>query len=87
MNNHKLLIANRGEIAIRIVNAAYELGIPTVTVFPADDRATLHTKKSDETYQLEGHGVSAYLDIEQTIVDCCKKNGLYPYSSGLWLFK
>ncbi len=50
MSNHKLLIANRGEIAIRIINAAYELGIPTVTVFPADDRATLHTKKSDETY-------------------------------------
>lgn len=64
---HKLLIANRGEIAIRIALAAYELGIPTVTIYSEDDRDALHTRKSDETVALKGQGVAAYLDIEEII--------------------
>ncbi|MEM6316713.1 MAG: carboxyl transferase domain-containing protein [Bacteroidota bacterium] len=65
--NQKLLIANRGEIAIRIINTAYELDIRTVTVYAEDDAQALHTKKSDETYPLKGQGAAAYLDIDQII--------------------
>ncbi len=63
----KLLVANRGEIAIRVMRAAAELGITTVGVAPADDAGALHTGKADETVPLEGVGAAAYLDIEQLI--------------------
>ncbi|MDA1004706.1 MAG: carbamoyl-phosphate synthase large subunit [Chloroflexi bacterium] len=63
----KLLVANRGEIAIRIMRAAAELGIPTVAVAPADDAGSLHTGKADEAVTLAGAGTAAYLDIEQLI--------------------
>ena len=63
----KLLIANRGEIAVRIMRAAAELDIPTVAVFPEDDANALHTKRADEAYTLKGVGAAAYLDIEQMI--------------------
>ncbi len=58
----KLLVANRGEIATRICRTAAELGLPTVAVHPADDAASLHTRKADETLLLPGRGVAAYLD-------------------------
>ena len=67
----KLLIANRGEIAIRIARAAAELGIETVAVYPSDDERTLHVKKTDEQIQLPGTGVAAYLD-SQAIIDAAK---------------
>ncbi|MGH7963403.1 MAG: biotin carboxylase N-terminal domain-containing protein, partial [Candidatus Binatia bacterium] len=57
-----LLVANRGEIAIRIMRAAAELGIATVAVFSEDDAHSLHTRKADEARPLRGVGVSAYLD-------------------------
>ncbi len=63
----KLLIANRGEIAIRIMRAAVELQIPTVSVAPLDDAGSLHTGKADEAVTLEGTGTAAYLDIEQLV--------------------
>ena len=63
----KLLVANRGEIAIRIMRAAAELDIPTVAVAPKDDAGCLHTGKADELASLEGVGASAYLNIEQLI--------------------
>jgi len=44
----KLLIANRGEIAIRIIRAAAELNIPTVAIYPEDDANSLHIKKADK---------------------------------------
>lgn len=62
-----LLIANRGEIAIRIARAAKDLGIRTVSIFAEDDAACLHTQVTDEAKALSGSGVSAYLDIEQII--------------------
>ena len=62
-----LLIANRGEIAIRIMRAAAELGIRTVAVFSEDDAASLHTRKADEARPLRGAGAAAYLDAEQII--------------------
>ncbi|MFO7963212.1 MAG: carboxyl transferase domain-containing protein [Desulfobacterales bacterium] len=60
----KLLVANRGEIAVRIMRAAAELGIPTVAVHAKDDANCLHTRRADEVRSLNGTGVSAYLDID-----------------------
>ncbi|HYL57418.1 MAG TPA: biotin carboxylase N-terminal domain-containing protein, partial [Candidatus Acidoferrales bacterium] len=62
-----LLIANRGEIAIRVMRAAAELGIHTVAVFSDDDARSLHTRKADEARALGGVGAAAYLDGERII--------------------
>ncbi|NBF01956.1 carbamoyl-phosphate synthase large subunit [Pseudomonas sp. Fl5BN2] len=62
-----LLIANRGEIAIRIARACADLGIRSVAVFAEDDHASLHTRKADLALALNGRGVAAYLDRQQLI--------------------
>jgi len=62
-----LLVANRGEIAIRIVRAAAELGIKTVAVYSEDDASSLHVRKGDEARRLAGQGAAAYLDAEQIV--------------------
>ncbi len=62
-----LLIANRGEIAIRVARAAGELGLRTVGVFSEDDARSLHTRKVDEARALRGSGAAAYLDLEQLL--------------------
>lgn len=67
MSITKLLIANRGEIAIRIARAAAELGIATVAVFSEDDARSLHVRRTDKSRALRGAGAAAYLDIEQLI--------------------
>ena len=61
----KILVANRGEIAIRAFRASYELGAKTVAVYPYEDRASIHRQKADEAYLIgeEGHPVRAYLDV------------------------
>jgi pyruvate carboxylase len=65
----KILVANRGEIAIRAFRAAYELGAKTVAVFPFEDRNSAHRLKADESYQIgvKGHPVRAYLDVAEII--------------------
>jgi acetyl/propionyl-CoA carboxylase alpha subunit/acetyl-CoA carboxylase carboxyltransferase component len=63
----KLLVANRAEIAIRIMRTAVNMGIKTVAVYPADDQKSLHVYRADEAFPLEGRGAAAYLDIEQLI--------------------
>ncbi|MBX3093200.1 MAG: pyruvate carboxylase [Cryobacterium sp.] len=65
----KILVANRGEIAIRAFRAAFEVGARTVAVFPWEDRNSLHRLKADEAYQIgeEGHPVRAYLTVEEII--------------------
>ena len=78
----KVLVANRGEIAIRAFRAAYELGIGTVAVFPHEDRNSLHRLKADESYQIgePGHPVRAYLSVEE-IVKAARRSGadaVYP---------
>ena len=63
----KLLIANRGEIAIRIARSAMEMGIRAVTMYAEDDRRSLHTRAADEAIGLTGSGPAAYLDAPQII--------------------
>jgi acetyl/propionyl-CoA carboxylase alpha subunit/acetyl-CoA carboxylase carboxyltransferase component len=63
----KLLIANRGEIAIRIARAAGETGLATVAIHPADDALSLHVRSADESHEIPGRGARAYLDIEAVI--------------------
>ena len=60
----RLLIANRGEIAIRIARAAADLDIPTVAVHSEDDQRALHVLKADTAAALRGAGARAYLDGE-----------------------
>ncbi|NIH81915.1 pyruvate carboxylase [Amycolatopsis viridis] len=78
----KVLVANRGEIAIRAFRAGYELGAGTVAVFPYEDRNSLHRLKADEAYEIgePGHPVRAYLDVDE-IVRAARKAGadaVYP---------
>ncbi len=78
----KVLVANRGEIAVRAFRAATELGITTVAVFPYEDRLSEYRLKADESYQIGtvGHPVRAYLDIEG-IIRAAKQAGadaVYP---------
>ena len=74
MTFRSVLIANRGEIAIRIARACSELGIRAVTVFSEDDATSLHTRMADEAVALTGRGVKAYLDGAQ-LVDVAKAHG------------
>ena len=74
MSVTSLLIANRGEIAIRVTRAAAELGIRTVAVFSEDDADSLHTRKTDAARPLQGKGSAAYLDAEQ-IIRVAKESG------------
>ena len=65
----KLLVANRGEIAVRAFRAAYELGIPTAAVYAPEDRGSVHRVKADEAYEVgeRGHPVRAYLDVDLAV--------------------
>ena len=67
MTIKKLLIANRGEVAVRIARAAADLDIATVAIYPADDERALHTRVADRAVALSGQGVAAYLDGEQLV--------------------
>jgi len=78
----KILVANRGEIAIRAFRAAFELGAATVAVFPYEDRNSLHRLKADEAYQIgeRGHPVRAYLDVAEIVRVAveCGADAIYP---------
>lgn len=78
----KILVANRGEIAIRALRAGHELGAKTVAVFPYEDRNSIHRQKADEAYKIgeEGHPVRAYLDVDE-VIRVAKESGcdaIYP---------
>ena len=78
----KVLVANRGEIAVRAFRAAYELGASAVAVFPYEDRNSEHRMKADEAYMIgeEGHPVRAYLSVEE-MLRVAKESGadaIYP---------
>ena len=74
MTLKKILIANRGEIAIRIARAASALNIGTVSIYSNDDFSSLHIQATDETFPLSGNGVSAYLDIDK-VMRIAKESG------------
>ncbi len=78
----KLLIANRGEIAIRISRAATELNIPTVAIFTYEDRYSLHRYKADEAYQIgdDKDPLKPYLNIDEIIAVAleCGANAIHP---------
>src|SRR5258707_13244299 len=78
----KVLVANRGEIAIRAFRAAYELGVGTVAVYAYEDGNSQHRLKADESYQIGdvGHPVRAYLSVDE-IVETARRAGadaVYP---------
>ncbi|MGD7707778.1 pyruvate carboxylase [Microlunatus sp. Y2014] len=78
----KVLVANRGEIAVRAFRAAYELGAQTVAVYPYEDRTAVHRIKADEAYLIgeQGHPVRAYLDVAE-IIRAAQESGadaIYP---------
>jgi len=63
----RLLVANRGEVAVRIMATASVLGIETVAVYPADDAACGHVGRADVAVELPGAGAAAYLDVDAII--------------------
>ncbi|QYJ04364.1 pyruvate carboxylase [Nocardioides panacisoli] len=78
----KVLVANRGEIAIRGFRAAYELGARTVAVFPHEDRWSEHRLRADEAYEIgeRGHPVRSYLDPQAIVTTAvqCGADAVYP---------
>lgn len=69
-----ILVANRGEIAIRITRAAQDLGLRTVAVYSDDDARSLHTQIADEKIRLDGVGTAAYLNMEGVIAAAQESN-------------
>ncbi|WP_433333277.1 pyruvate carboxylase [Spirillospora sp. CA-294931] len=78
----KVLVANRGEIAVRAFRAAYELGIASVAVYAHEDRFSLHRQKAGEAYEIgeHGHPVRAYLDVEGIVATAVRvgADAVYP---------
>jgi len=78
----RILIANRGEIAIRVMRAANELGMATIAIYSQEDRFSLHRTKADEAYLVgEGKGaLQAYLDIGEIIATAvrAKADAIHP---------
>ena len=69
-----LLVANRGEIAVRIIRAARELDIKTYAIYTAVDKNALHVKLADESFQLVEDGkIPGYLDIDQITAICLRE--------------
>ena len=80
----KVMVANRGEIAIRIFRALNELGITTVAIFSKEDKYALFRTKADESYELnpEKGPIDAYLDIKQ-IIKIAKKLSIRTVTEGV----
>ena len=80
----KLLVANRGEIAIRIFRAAKELGIPTVAIYAEPDKESLHVSQADESFLLtqptDKGPIAPYLNIPEIIrvAKQCGANAIHP---------
>ena len=68
MGLSRLLVANRGEIAIRVMRAAEELGIAPVAVYSEDDAESLHARGAAEAQPLSGVGARAYLEVINRVI-------------------
>ncbi|KAJ1937717.1 pyruvate carboxylase, partial [Linderina macrospora] len=75
---HKVLIANRGEIAMRVMRTAHELGLKTVAIYAYEDRLNMHRYKADESYQIAPEGkytpVGAYLAQDEIVAIAKERN-------------
>ncbi|WP_156529448.1 biotin carboxylase N-terminal domain-containing protein, partial [Gordonia sp. 852002-10350_SCH5691597] len=74
MSSATVLVANRGEIALRIIRTARETGHRVVAVYAADDAEAPHVSAADEAVALEGVGPQAYLDVD-AIIDAAQRTG------------
>jgi acetyl/propionyl-CoA carboxylase alpha subunit len=77
----KVLIANRGEIACRIIKSCKELGLVSVCIYTAADRTSSHVKLADEAWLLPGSDQSAYIQ-QQDILDIAAKTGAHAVIPG-----
>lgn len=80
-NFKKVLVANRGEIAVRVIRTCREMGIVAATVYSEVDRKALHVRLADEAYDIgEAHPSSSYLNVEKIIEVArkCKADALHP---------
>ena len=81
----KILIANRGEIAVRIIRACRNMGIRSVAVYSKEDQDSLHVQLADQRICIgEGPAKNNYLNMDQIIM-AAKKHGCGCDSSGLWI--
>jgi acetyl-CoA carboxylase biotin carboxylase subunit len=82
----KILIANRGEIAVRIIRAARELGIATVAVYSEADKEALHTMLADEAVCIgPARSTDSYLNMQYHLGGCCDRCS--GYSPWFWIFE
>ena len=88
MKINKVLVANRGEIAIRIFRACTEIGLRTVGIYTYEDRYSLHRYKADEAYQIgdDSEPLKPYLDIDK-IIEIAKENNIDAIHPGYGLRK
>ncbi|KAJ2977213.1 hypothetical protein NUW58_g7878 [Xylaria curta] len=77
---NKVLIANRGEIAVRCIHAARDLGVTSVAIYTASDATSLHVSLADEAVQLSGDGASGYLGVDDILRIChdCSVDAVIP---------
>jgi acetyl/propionyl-CoA carboxylase alpha subunit len=73
MRLQRVLIANRGEIAIRLINSCNKLAITSIAIYTEEDASSMHVRCADEAYQLSGTGSRGYLDAS-SIIRICNEN-------------